>query len=263
MEAKINRRSVEDLPETVDWRNKGVLTPPKDQGACGSCWAFASTETLEAHVAINTGKLLTLSPQQYVNCVKNPNQCGGTGGCQGATAEVAYNYTAINGLPLESDVPYRASDGHCDSSVPIAATVSGYHELKPNDADDLMQTVANVGPVSISVAAATWGFYSHGIFDGAGGNGCDVEVDHAVQLVGYGVENGQAYWTVRNSWGHRWGEDGYIRIQRNPGNEPCAVDDKPMDGVCGYGPCACPPPVTYCGTCAILSDSVVPLDANT
>ena len=126
---------------------------------------------------------------------------------------------------------------------------------------NMMQAVANDGPVSIAAAAQSWSFYGGGIFDGMGGNGCDVDVDHAIQLVGYGVDSNsnKAYWLVRNSWGAGWGEEGYIRILRSPGNEPCAMDKTPLDGVCGKsGDCKCPAEVKYCGTCAILSDSTYP-----
>ena len=111
-----------------------------------------------------------------------------------------------------------------------------------------------------------WGFYFGGIFDGHQGfeKGCPPDVDHAIQLVGYGkTSNGTHYWLVRNSWGPKWGEDGYIRILRTPGNEPCAVDPSPKDGVCGDGPmCECPSPVTYCGMCGILAESSYPTGAR-
>lgn len=259
----IQRRGVEDLPDSVDWRDQGVVTPVKNQGGCGSCWAFSSTETLESHAAINSANktLLTLSPQQYVNCVKNPYQCGGTGGCKGATVEVAYNYTKQYGLPLESQVPYAGSDQVCNPSIQPAATLDGYTDLPKNDADELLKAVANLGPVSVSVAASAWSFYSGGIYDGFLGIN-DYVVDHAVQLVGYGKDGDSYYWLVRNSWGPTWGEEGYIRVARHPGNEPCGEDKKPEDGDCGTGPCACPSPLTYCGTSAILSDSVVPVGAR-
>jgi len=260
---KMYSRSVEDLPTRVDWREKGVMTPPKDQGGCGSCWAFASTAVLESHVAINTNQPpMVLSPQQYVNCASNPYKCGGTGGCQGATAEVAFNYTKAHGLPLLKDVPYTGRNGLCNRRAQPAATVTGYHQITPNDDAALAQAVANVGPVSISVAAKSWGFYFGGVFDGPNGD-CDAEVDHAVVLAGYGVEGARTdYWLVRNSWGPDWGEKGYIRIKRIPGNEPCKVDPNPKDGICGEGPCACDDPVTYCGVCAILADSVIPTGAG-
>jgi cathepsin L len=259
--------STEDLPTDVDWRTKGVVTPPKNQGGCGSCWSFSATESVESAVAIATGKLLTLAPQEFVSCLKNPNQCGGTGGCEGATAELAFGYAAKNGLALESSYPYQGSDSSCSSSKATpAAWVTNYTKLPMNDADALAAAVATKGPISISVAAGSWSFYGGGIFDGMGGK-CDVDIDHAVQLVGYGLDtsvgtNGTHYWLVRNSWGS-WGEKGYIRLKRNPGNEPCAIDKTPLDGVCGKsGDCKCAKTVKYCGTCGVLSDSSYPTGAK-
>jgi len=256
-----------DLPLHMDWRDmdgKSFVSPPKNQASCGSCWAHAAVETIESHAAINLNvSVMELSPQQFVDCIQNPDQCGGTGGCEGATAELAFNYS-LNGVALNKDYKYTGRDGACKVEQP-AVSVGSYVQLPMNDAAALLEAVATVGPISISVAAASWSFYSSGVFDGKHGNGCDVEVDHAVQLVGYGTDDstGKDYWLVRNSWGPSWGEKGYIRIQRNPGNEPCAVDTKPLDGVCGKtGECACGPTVQYCGVCAILSDSSYPTELS-
>ena len=107
-----------DLPTAVDWRTKSpsVVTPPKNQGGCGSCWAFSATETLESAVAIATGKLLTLSPQQIVSCTPNPDDCGGTGGCSGATQQLGFNYTMGAGITTETNYPYRGTTGTCEPS---------------------------------------------------------------------------------------------------------------------------------------------------
>ena len=105
-------------PASVDWRTKNVVTPVKNQGGCGSCWAFSATETVESQYAIASGKLLTLAPQTYVDCVENPNSCGGTGGCEGATMELAFNLTAKKGIALESDLPYKGRDATCPTYTP-------------------------------------------------------------------------------------------------------------------------------------------------
>lgn len=252
-------RSVE-LPKHVDWRErKNVVTPVKDQGACGSCWAHAAAETLESHAALQLGISVELSPQQLVDCMANPDQCGGQGGCAGATSELGFNYT-YNGLALAKHYHYKAKDGKCRSAKP-AVFAGDYVMLPTNDETALLDALANVGPVAIGVAASTWSFYAGGVFDGINGGGCDVVVDHAVQAVGYGTDAAtkKDYWLVRNSWGPKWGEEGYIRVERFPGNEPCAVDKSPLDGMCGIsGTCVCDKTVQYCGTCAILSDSSYP-----
>merc|ERR1712151_37411 len=102
-------------PDSVDWRTKGAVTKVKNQGGCGSCWAFSATETMESAYQIASGKLLKLAPQTFVNCVKNPHECGGTGGCEGATMELAFNLTETNGIALESDIPYAGRDETCNS----------------------------------------------------------------------------------------------------------------------------------------------------
>lgn len=254
---------LKDLPESVDWRDAGVVTPVKDQGYCGSCWTFAATECLESHVAIATGSLFTLSEQQFVSCVENPDECGGTGGCSGATMELAYEYAMSNGLYTEWVYPYTSYlgvDGTCVTSpVPgTAAGITNYTKIPTNSYAGLMDAVANQGPISITVDASQWSSYGGGIF-----TGCNDEeysdLDHGVLLVGYGTEDGQGYWLVRNSWGPLWGEDGYIRIARSDEEaDNCKTDISPSDGVgCTGGPSN----VTVCGTCGILYDTSYPTGA--
>merc|ERR1719436_1385058 len=132
-----------DVPNDIDWRTKGVVTPVKNQGGCGSCWAFAATETIESGVAIATGKLLTLSEQNMVSCTKNPKHCGGTGGCQGATAELGIDYVAQKGISDEKTYPYRGVTGTCKETKK-AAKVSNYTKLAENVISDLLQAVGNV-----------------------------------------------------------------------------------------------------------------------
>merc|ERR1712019_266623 len=112
-------------PDSVDWREKGAVTKVKNQGGCGSCWAFSATETVESLYQIASGNLLELAPQTYVDCVENPHECGGTGGCEGATMELAFNLTKEKGIALESDIPYRGSDQKC-TSYKAAVKCSGY-----------------------------------------------------------------------------------------------------------------------------------------
>lgn len=247
------------LPTSVDWRNKGAVTPVKNQEACGSCWAFASTETIESHVQIASGKLLALSPQQITACTPNPNQCGGTGGCSGAIAELAFDYVAKNGgISTEADYPYTAGGGNTGTckKEPLAATVSGHVKLTENNLNDLMTAVATIGPISISVDA-DWGAYDSGVYDGCNKNAI---IDHAVQLVGYGEEDGTKYWIVRNSWGEDWGESGYIRLKRFDSSDAyCGTDDQPGNGSgCSGGPASVP----VCGMCGILYDTCYPTGAK-
>jgi cathepsin L len=206
-------------------------TPVKNQGGCSSCWAFATVEVIESHLVIAEGKgsiPLILAPQTLVDCVQNLNECGGTGGCEGATAEVAFNYTRDKGIALETQIPYTAKDGVCPTYTPAVRNI-GHIKLAQNSASALETALATKGPVAISVAA-NWGNYGGGIFEG----GCKIPIvwktdicnlDHAVVVVGYTSE----YWLIRNSWGGAWGEKGYIRLTRKNDNKTFE-DDQPADG---------------------------------
>jgi len=251
------------LPTSVDWRTQGVVTAVKDQGSCGSCWAFATTEGIESAYAITAkASPIVLSPQNVVSCTQNPQHCGGTGGCGGATAELGTNYVRDNGIALESSWPYTATNGVCNEDPkvhPKVVTVSGYVKLGENNYTDLINAVATVGPIDVSVDASSWNVYRSGIFNGC--NQKNPDIDHAVQLVGYGTENGQDYWIVRNSWGSSWGENGYIRLLRHSdgSSQWCGTDTHPSDGSgCDGGPTT----VTVCGTCGIWYDNCYPVGAK-
>jgi cathepsin L len=258
---------LEDLPAQIDWRDKNVVTPVKDQGGCGSCWAFSTAETVESHVAIKTGKLFVLSEQQIVSCATNPQQCGGTGGCEGATQEIGFNYTRdAGGLSLDSEYPYWSGLGidiPCNQSlVKPVASVDGYYRLDSNNALQLMTAIAQVGPIAISVAASgSFQMYGGGVLSDSG---CGWDIDHAVQAVGYGVDatSKQGFWLVRNSWNALWGEGGYIRIFRQTDGktpEACGTDSTPGDGDgCPGGPSS----LQVCGECGILSDSSYPFGGH-
>jgi len=211
-------------PSSVDWRDQGVVSPVKNQGGCGSCWAFSAIEVVESHYMIATGeKNVKFAPQAYVNCVQNPDSCGGTGGCEGATMELAFNMTATRGVPLESDLPYKGRDATC-TDYPVAAKCDGYFKVPENDAAALETAIAEHGPVSVTVAA-NWFAYGGGIYDG-GCTATSCSLDHGVVAVGYTQDS----WIVRNSWGSGWGESGYIRLTRSHDSETFE-DNNPADGV--------------------------------
>jgi len=246
------------LPTSVDWRTKNIITDVKDQGSCGSCWTFGTTETIESFWAMKTTSLVVLSEQQILDCTPNPNDCGGTGGCGGGTPELAYaQLIQMGGLTSEQNYPYTATDGTCqfnDHSTPPVAKLSGYQVLPSNNYTAVVTAVANIGPMVINVDASSWFGYDSGVY-----SGCDqksVDIDHVVQLVGYGVDPSLgSYWLIRNSWGSSWGEDGYIRLARNS-KATCGTDNSPQDGTgCNGGP----PSVTVCGECGILYDVSYPV----
>ena len=262
-------RDLSALPASLDWRDKNILTPVKNQGQCGSCWTFASTETIEAHWALKTGSLVELSEQFILDCTPNPHECGGTGGCMGGTAEVAYaRLKELKGIPSEWTYPYISGTGKAgechglplppaaphSGQVSAAANVTGYHSTATNSYADLLHTLATVGPLAISVDAGGWHDYAGGVFDG--GNHTNPNLDHLVQLVGYGTDeaSGKDYWLIRNSWTTGWGENGYIRVLKEE-NAPCGVDLTPGDGNgCKGGPAT----VRVCGNSGVLYDGVYP-----
>lgn len=246
------------IPDSIDWRQKGVVTPVKNQGGCGSCWAFSSTENMESHWAIRTGQLLELSTQQVTSCTPNPRQCGGTGGCKGATSELGYEYVINSGgLVLEKDFPYRGIDSNCNQLprfAPRVANFSSYVAVPSNDQDAVLSALT-VGPLTIGVWATPMQFYNRGIFSGCSYDK-NMAINHAVQLVGYGTEAGKDYWIVRNSWGGNWGENGYIRLLREK-EAKCGMDYSPKDGsACKDDPDT---PLKVCGQCGILYETSYPI----
>ncbi|XP_059644182.1 vignain-like [Cornus florida] len=201
---------VNKVPTSIDWRKKGAVTDVKDQGQCGSCWAFSTVVGVEGINQIKTSKLVSLSEQELVDCDTKENQ-----GCNGGLMDYAYKFIKQKGgLNTEGNYPYTAEDGTCDASKENSPVVSidGHENVPANDEDALLKAVANQ-PVSVGIDAggSDFQFYSEGVFSGD----CGTELDHGVAIVGYGTTlDGTKYWTVKNSWGPEWGEKGYIRMQR-------------------------------------------------
>jgi C1A family cysteine protease len=207
-------------PASVDWTTKGAVTPVKNQGQCGSCWAFSTTGSVEGITAISTGQLPSLSEQQLVDC----SGSYGNQGCNGGLMDNAFKYIiAKGGLCSEASYPYTASDGSCHSCNPVA-TISGYHDVTP-ESESAMETAVAQQPVSIAIEAdqSSFQFYSGGVLTG----NCGANLDHGVLAVGYGTAGAQQYWKVKNSWGASWGEAGYIRLEKgghlNGGKGQCGL----------------------------------------
>ncbi|XVF15506.1 hypothetical protein REPUB_Repub09cG0159700 [Reevesia pubescens] len=204
-------RADDSLPDSVDWRDHGAVNPVKDQGYCGSCWAFSTIAAVEGINKIVTGELLSLSEQELVDCDRSYDA-----GCNGGLMDYAFQFIMDNGgIDTEEDYPYLGMDNQCDPTRKNAKVVSidGYEDVSPYDEKALKKAVAHQ-PVSIAIEAGGRAFqlYESGVFNGE----CGSALDHGVVAVGYGVDdNGQEYWIVRNSWGSSWGEDGYIRMERN------------------------------------------------
>ncbi|KAL2098488.1 hypothetical protein ACEWY4_004968 [Coilia grayii] len=204
------------LPESFDWRDKNCVTAVKMQGQCGSCWAFSTTGALESHTCIKYDHLPSLSEQQLVDCSKPY----GTQGCHGGWMYEALQYVHENGgIDTEESYPYEGEESSCRfKQSGVGAKCDGYVTVTPRDELALQETVATVGPVTIAIDVYKdfWGYQS-GIYDEPLCN--QSSLLHAMLVVGYGSEDGQDYWLVKNSWDSTWGENGYIRMSRNKSNQ--------------------------------------------
>ncbi|KAL4649372.1 hypothetical protein ACB092_01G010000 [Castanea dentata] len=202
-----------EIPMTMDWREKGAVTSIKDQGRCGCCWAFSAVAAVEGITQIKTGNLISLSEQQLVDCAVAGNR-----GCDGGWMDNAFRYIIKNqGLTTEGKYPYETMEGTCDHEKESihAAQISAFEDVPSNNEEALLQAVANQ-PVSIAIdgSGRNFQFYQGGVFM----QGCGTRLTHAVTAIGYGTsDNGNKYWLMKNSWGTRWGENGYMRIQRDTG----------------------------------------------
>ncbi|GMJ03429.1 xylem cysteine peptidase 1 [Hibiscus trionum] len=210
---------VVELPKAVDWRKKGAVTPVKNQGSCGSCWAFSTVAAVEGINKIVTGNLTSLSEQELIDCDTSFNN-----GCNGGLMDYAFQFIVANGgLHKEQDYPYLMEEGTCEEQKDEMeiVTISGYHDVPQNDEQSLLKALAHQ-PLSVAIDASgrDFQFYSGGVFNGA----CGTELDHGVAAVGYGTSKNTDYIIVKNSWGPKWGEKGFIRMKRNTG--------KP-EGLCG------------------------------
>lgn len=216
--------SAANVPSSIDWREKGAVTSVKDQGQCGSCWTFSSTGAVEGAWAIHKGQLIDLSEQELVDCATGISY--GSHGCNGGQMEGAFKFIIEHGQCALSDYPYTAKDGSCKDCASVVH-MSSCSDVKPNDQISLMAAVAQQ-PVAIAIEADTRYFqsYSGGILTSTS---CGTNLDHGVLIVGYGSENGQDYWLVKNSWGTTWGDKGYVKIARSSSTNDAGICGIAMD----------------------------------
>jgi len=202
---------ISGLPNDIDWRTSGAVQKVKDQGQCGSCWAFSATGAVESFTKIQSGTLPDLAEQQLVDCC----HAGGSQGCNGGEETNAIEWIAQHGQCATSQYPYRARDGQCKQCTAVAH-VKGAKRITGEAA---LATALAIGPVTVAVDAASpdWQSYAGGVYNGR----CGQSLDHAILAVGYTAQ----YWIVKNSWSTRWGAQGYIYLIR--GKNICGVGKEP------------------------------------
>lgn len=219
VEQRLLNSSTDDIiiPESFDWRDKGIVSKVLNQGDCGACWAFSALVVVEGIYAMKYGRLYNISPQQIIDC----NGSGFT--CTFGQIMGAMTYLkSFKGIPIDQ-YPLEGQKKECQyESIHIEkgfAKVEEYHRLFDVDENELKKIVYTMGPVAVNINAGFFQFYKGGIMDP---NDCVPFVNHGVAIVGYGIENLVPYWIIKNSWGESWGEQGYLRLIRGKGQ--CGIN---------------------------------------
>jgi len=208
-------KSKEPFPSSYSWVAKGATTPIYNQGQCGSCWAFSTTESIESMCFLAGKPLIQLSMQQIVDCDTNDD------GCNGGDPPTAYQYViGAGGLETLADYPYTAQDGYCQfQSSEIARSIQSWEYVTQSQNEQQMQQFTySTGPPSVCVDASSWDSYGGGVYTSSD---CGTQLDHCVQIVGWAQVSGYNAWYVRNSWGTSWGYAGYLYVAI--GQDACGI----------------------------------------
>jgi len=220
-----------DIPKKMDWRDNKAVTPVKNQGTCGSCYSFSTTGALEGACAIKTGKLVSFSEQQIMDC----SWQYGNNGCNGGMFDRAFYYIMEQGgIDTEASYPYTMKESHtCKYDAKNkGGQVTNFYYVNQGDESALTAVLALKGPVAIAINAGqrSFQFYNGGVYDDPG---CDQSLNHGVLAVGYGTDadSGKDYFLVKNSWGTEWGLDGFIKMRRNKDNQ-CGIATYPSIPEC-------------------------------
>lgn len=215
---KLNSKLSEQvsIPSSIDWRQNGAVTSVKNQGICGSCYAFSSAAAIEGIYAIKTGRLVELSIQQIVDCSK----AYGNQGCNGGWMNYAFEYAMKHEISALNTYKYTGAKQSCQYDKLLGGVkIAGYEDVVPYNVKELTIAVSNQ-PVSVSVDATVWQFYSSGVID----NNCGISLNHAVVAVGYSMSDKGNYWILKNSWGPHWGEQGFLKVAMADGPGLCGIN---------------------------------------
>ncbi|KAJ8921564.1 hypothetical protein NQ315_010469 [Exocentrus adspersus] len=210
------------IPDSIDWREKGAVTPVKNQNQCAGCWAFSVAGALEGHIARKSGNLPEISMQHLIDCATGKYD---NDGCRGGLTETGFDYVEDNGINSYTDYPYEAINTTCRSKKENSvASCHGYVRIPDGDEKALAQALASYGPISAAIhVTKNFQFYGDKIFDDPECGNLPDNLNHAILIVGYGKEaDGRKFWLVKNSYGDTWGEKGYFKLARDEGNK-CGI----------------------------------------